>query len=631
MTTIFAELNDRQDKIAVHFSFDREAVAAVKRIPGARFTPREKSATGRPFWSVPLTLDSGRRLRQEFGPALELGIGVRAWARDAKRAERQMASLAVAGDATLANVAPERAEWLRPYQRADVAMMARANVINANQPGTGKTVEVIYAVQEAGLHGPHLVVCPISLTKDPWRDELAKHAPGARVLYGDTPEQRRGAINYVWMEQKDGRADDIWLIVNPESIRCQKVADGKPILPHDDFPGMPRRILSKDHKGNAYVPKDQTGENLYEVKWGAIVADEFHKYGLGADRNTLFARGLAALRKNAQRAFALSGTPTGGKPIRLFGPLNFIEPGEFTSKWRWAGLWMTNADGDGPVDPGAGTGIGGLQPGREGEFYKAHERVMVRRTRAEALPGLPRKIVHDVWCDMTTKQAKQYRELEKEAEVAVTGGTLSTDGILSEYARLKQIANARVELRDGVVHPTEDSGKLPVLLDRLDTYGIRRDDPEPGARAIVASESQRFVVRVADYLAGQRIDVRRLDGTVTGPARDDVIDWFKAPSPDARVLVMTTQTGGVGLNLGMTGSIHILDETWNPDDQEQLEDRGMRNRTEPLHCLYYRTRETVQEYIHEVGLDKAKQTKKVLADRLRQQLRARASGEAKAA
>ena len=63
------------------------------------------------------------------------------------------------------------------------------------------------------------------------------------------------------------------------------------------------------------------------------------------------------------------------------------------------------------------------------------------------------------------------------AEVAVTGGTLSTDGILSEYARLKQIANARVELRDGVVHPTEDSGKLPVLLDRLDTYGIRRVTP----------------------------------------------------------------------------------------------------------------------------------------------------------
>jgi SNF2 family DNA or RNA helicase len=80
------------------------------------------------------------------------------------------------------------------------------------------------------------------------------------------------------------------------------------------------------------------------------------------------------------------------------------------------------------------------------------------------------------------------------------------------------------------------------------------------------------------------------------------------------VLVMTTDTGGVGLNLGMTGSIHIMDEDWNPDTQEQLEDRGMRDRTTPLIVLYYRTRNSIQEYIHEVGLNKTRQTKKVLAD-----------------
>ena len=117
---------------------------------------------------------------------------------------------------------------------------------------------------------------------------------------------------------------------------------------------------------------------------------------------------------------------------------------------------------------------------------------------------------------------------------------------------------------------------------------------------------------VEKYLADAGLSVRRLDGTVTGAERDAVIDWYKKETNDARILVMTTQTGGVGLNLGMTGSIHILDETWVPDDQEQLEDRGMRNRTTPLQVLYYRTEGSIQEQIWEVTHGKAINNRNIL-------------------
>jgi SNF2 family DNA or RNA helicase len=204
----------------------------------------------------------------------------------------------------------------------------------------------------------------------------------------------------------------------------------------------------------------------------------------------------------------------------------------------------------------------------------------------------------------------------------VEGGRVAAEGVLSEFARLKQFANARCELVNGEVVPTTDSGKLPVLLERLDEFGFRFDNPEPGARAIVASESKRMVYLVSEFLRREGLIVKVLTGEVTGAKRDAVIDWYKdTTSPEAareaRILVMTTQTGGVGLNLGMTGSIHILDETWNPDDQEQLEDRGMRDRTEPLMCLYYRTEDSIQEYIAEVAADKLGTNKKVL-DLIRQ-------------
>jgi hypothetical protein len=112
-----------------------------------------------------------------------------------------------------------------------------------------------------------------------------------------------------------------------------------------------------------YVPKDDLGRGadlLFEIEWGWVVADEFHKYGLGEDRNTQYrSRARRAPQELAARRGAVSGTPTGGKPIRLWGPLNFTNPDKYPAKWKWAQMWLTNADGTGPVEPGAGTGIGG--------------------------------------------------------------------------------------------------------------------------------------------------------------------------------------------------------------------------------------------------------------------------------
>jgi SNF2 family DNA or RNA helicase len=423
------------------------------------------------------------------------------------------------------------------------------------------------------------------------------------VYLGSTPAERREAMLEALEDHRENPDDDIWLVINPDMIRLKKVIKDQPIPA-----GV--RVLSRDHKGNAYYAKPEC-EPLFGVDFASITLDEFHKHGLGEDRNTLYARAVEALGKRAARRYALSGTPMGGKPIRLWGCLYFIEPTLYGSKWRWAEQWLVIDD------DGFGKSIEGILPGREEAFYKAHAKHMVRRTRKDALPGLPDKVVIDVKTPMTKTQRKVYAEFEKAAEVTVEGGRVAAEGVLAEFARLKQFANARCELVNGDVVPTYDSGKLPVLLERLDEFGFRTDNPEPGARAIVASESKRMVDMLYSYLREEGLKVQPLHGGIKGASRDEVIDWYKdTTSPEAareaRILVMTTQTGGVGLNLGMTGSIHILDETWNPDDQEQLEDRGMRNRTEPLMCLYYRTEDSIQEYIASVAADKLGTNKKVL-------------------
>jgi SNF2 family DNA or RNA helicase len=581
----FAELNEAGTRICVYFKYDPDAVAAIKAIPGRTFHGDAKPK----HWSVPMDMTTARRLREVFGPALQLGDGVTQWGRQAVQVERGLAKVAGADDAQLAHVGAQACAWLRPYQRADVAMMARTNVLNTNQPGTGKTAEVIYAVQEAGLAGgAHLVIAPITLHKDPWADELAAHAPaGTRVYWAETPGERRQAMHSALADIAAGHPT--WLIVNPDMIRTQRVEEGDT-----------RPVLSRDHKGRAYAAKPEVAA-LFDVPWSSLTLDEFHKHGLGEDRNTLYARAVQALGARAQRRFALSGTPMGGKPVRLWGVLHFIEPQLYTSKWRWAEQWLVISDN------GYGKKIGGLLPGRAQAFQQAHSVHMVRRDRADVLPGLPPKVRINVQAPMTAKQARVYKTFEKQAMADIEGGRVSATGVLAEFARLKQLANALCRMDgEGKLFPTTESGKLPVLLERLDNHGCGVGDlAQPGARAIVASESQRMVEMTCNWLAQQGLNVQRLDGTVTGARRTAVLDWYKASSDDARVLVMTTQTGGVGLNLGMTGSTHILDETWNPDDQEQLEDRGMRNRTTSLVCLYYRTPDTIQEYVQQVARGKA--------------------------
>jgi SNF2 family DNA or RNA helicase len=68
-----------------------------------------------------------------------------------------------------------------------------------------------------------------------------------------------------------------------------------------------------------------------------------------------------------------------------------------------------------------------------------------------------------------------------------------------------------------------------------------------------------------------------------------------------RVLVMTTTAGGTAITLDRASTVIFLDETWNPDDQEQGEDRTHRaSRIHQVMIYRIKTKNTVEEYIEKV-------------------------------
>jgi SNF2 family DNA or RNA helicase len=352
---------------------------------------------------------------------------------------------------------------------------------------------------------------------------------------------------------------------------------------------------------------------------------------------TLASRALYDLK--GERRWAMSGTPMGGRPLKLYGALKFIEPQEYSSKWRWAETWLEVEEQTVRVRGGAARTvreIGGIQPGREDEFYAHHSRHMVRHLKSEVLPQLPPKQYVDVWCKMTPKQAKQYKQFADEAEVRIDEYNLTATGVLAEYARLKFFATAYCDVEGKIkrcgacsgsgvgyhggecdacqglgeveklkLKPTFDSGKLPYLMDKLSESGIDPKEPSGEAVAVVGSQSVEVCEMVHRYLNEQGIPTEILTGKTVKPGeRSRLVKGFQ--NGEFRVLVVSTLAGGVAITLDRADTVHILDETWVPDDQAQLEDRIHRaSRIHQVTCFYYRTRGSIEEYIYEVTQEKA--------------------------
>lgn len=647
-----AEVSEDGDRVNVTFQYAPERVVKIKLVPSARFVPKDK---GGPLWRLDLDLPTMRKLREQFGNEMSLGPKLKAWGQGEVTKETKLISMSQADDAKLDRIPKRMLKGvklkgmkkkfaLRPYQKADIKFMSETNSINANQPGAGKTVETIGAIMEAGLEWSRLLVfAPVTSLRTVWEDEIKQAYQLAGwdepvILTGDNPNERKAAIK----EAKELAEEDcaFWLVLNPAMARMKRIREGK--------------------GDNAKFREELACPELGEIDWDVITIDEFHLMGL-SNPTTMTARGVNAIAEMTQpeRRYALSGTPMGGKPIKLWGALHFLNPGEFSSRWNWARHWLvinTNR---------YGSNIEGIMPGREVDFYNHLKPYLVRRTKREALPGLPPKQTIPVWCSMSATQHEQYHHFATEAEWRIEdaeeGGRLTATNVLAEYTRLKQFASAYCEVsktgreRNGVseiqVKPTTDSGKFLQLVEKLkeeNVIGTSKEMDENLKSALVFSQFKPFVYAIAKYLTEESKvpcgiitgDTKQIVRTalknsfqeqslepleaIPGRSRTEDIQKLIKDKTPPRVMVMSTQAGGASITLTQADSVHIMDETWVPDAQEQAEDRAHRGDDKTMdkdevRIYYYRTKGSIEEYIQKLVADKQLNNKTVLDLRRRMQ------------
>lgn len=481
----------------------------------------------------------------------------------------------------------------RSFQREGVEFAkSKKEVCIADEPGLGKTLQSMAAVVESGCTGSILVVAPKTAAYVTWPHELGRWLPEVApydewVVFGGNMsklERIRAMRRIIRWDMGKGRIGPRqWVIVSPNYLRFKVKTDA-----YDNY--------VYDEDGEKIIrPIREAQPGFLSIDWGAIIVDEAHQTLSGATGNikkqSAQRQGLGLLEVKADGLrIALSGTPFRGKHENLWGILNWLAPKDFTSYWNWVGDHFQMY-----VDPMTNARI--VDGVRDQEkFAKSIAPYVLRRTKSEVAPELPRKlyggtplIFRDgsrgpvaVWLEMEGQQKKNYEQMVKSAMADLEGGTLMANGVLAEMIRLKQFANSS-GFMGGMdeFFPCFPSNKFDWIVDFLADRGI--DGKGPGdSKVIIASQFTKHIDLFAARLESKmKIPVFSLTGKTHDRDRVRMQKEFQSgttesgePSPD--VFLLNTKAGGVSLTLDAADDVIIIDSTFNAEDQEQVEDRAHR-------------------------------------------------------
>lgn len=596
------------------FPYHPDTVTAVKEsIPGARFDPQEK------LWHFPLDLEVARdiyALSKTLSANLFVEDGLRAWA----KAEKDRYAAVLKPDDLDADVS-DHLPYLRasrpalitameskPWQIPGAAFIAaQRRVLLADKPGLGKTIQTLAAVAELDIRGPILVVAPRTAVNVTWPDEIRQWLGNNENIVvinsAIKPAERKNALAKVQRSDPEQRT---WVLVGPNYLRIKADLDQ-----YGNY--------LKDAKGKKIIRTVNEGlAELFAIEWQAVIVDESHQTLAGATGNkkkqSAQRVGLGALKiaPNGLQ-IAISGTPFRGKTENIWGTLNWLNPSKYSSYWKWVnrhyGVTMTTSN----FGSGVLKGDSILNPKR---FFEELEPIMVRRTKEEVQKSLPPKVYGGtrldpadpdsplaVWLPMSPQQRRQYDHVVDKAVLRLATTEINVNGVLAEMTRFKQLANACI---GDDVKPSMPSNKIDWVIDFV------KERQEAGTKVIIASQFTGFLELLSEQLWKEKIAHYLFTGKTKDTDRNFIREEFQKQDTDS-VILLNTKSGGVSLTLDMADDVVICDQTWIPDDQEQVEDRAHRvSRNHNVTVWYLASLGTIDQAIALTNAEREKEIFSIL-------------------
>lgn len=242
---------------------------------------------------------------------------------------------------------------------------------------------------------------------------------------------------------------------------------------------------------------------------------------------------------------------------------------------------------------------------------------------------MPGKTEQVLFCRLSTKQRRMYEDFLRSDEVM--GVMKGSTNLLGAVTTLRKICNhtSLVANADGSVHPSlhddssssdddfyeddddaiaDQSGKLQVLSKILPLW------KQQGHKVIIFTQWRKMLDIIERFSNMQGWNYARMDGNTNVAARQRLVDKFNNDE-SYFCMLMTTKTGGVGLNITGANRVLLYDPDWNPQTDAQARERAWRfgqKRDVTVYRLI--TAGTIEEKIYQRQIFKTALSNQVLQD-----------------
>lgn len=462
---------------------------------------------------------------------------------------------------------------LHPYQLEGLNWLRYSwgqgiDTILADEMGLGKTIQTItflYSLYKEGhCKGPFLLSVPLSTIIN-WEREFELWAPD---FY---------CITYVG--DKDSRAviRENELTFEEAAIRGNRAC----------------RFRANSIKFNVLLTSYELvsidSACLGSIDWAVLVVDEAHR--LKSNQSKFFKCLLNGY--NIAYKLLLTGTPLQNNLEELFHLLNFLSSQKFNDLATFQNEFADIS--------------------KEEQVKKLHELLgphMLRRLKADVLKNMPSKSEFIVRVELSPMQKKYYKYiLTRNFEALNPKGGGQSVSLLNIMMDLKKCCNHPylfpAAAEEAPVGPNgtyeiqsliKASGKLTLLSRMLKKLR------EQGHRVLIFSQMTKMLDVLEDFLEGEGYKYERIDGGITGTARQEAIDRFNAPGAQQFVFLLSTRAGGLGINLATADTVVIFDSDWNPHNDIQAFSRAHRiGQANKVMIYRFVTRNSVEERVTQVA------------------------------
>lgn len=275
---------------------------------------------------------------------------------------------------------------------------------------------------------------------------------------------------------------------------------------------------------------------------------------------------------------------------------------------------------------------------------------VLRRKKLQVLKNLPKKNSRIVYCDNTGNQIQLYddqllegkrlKQLRKQSNIIMKLRKAAIHPLLfrSKYTNKQIREMAKSIMKEPVYHDANynfivedmevmtdielynlclkfpktmkkyclniddeiyNSGKFIKLKELLLNYLLNDKN-----RILIFSLFTQVLDLLEILLSDMNIKFLRLDGQTSVELRQDIIDEFHKDE-SIKVFILSTKAGGFGINLTCANNVIIFDQSFNPHDDRQAEDRAHRvGQERDVEVIRLISKDTIEENIYKLAQNK---------------------------